>query len=79
MKTAISLPDELFHETERWTVTLGVSRSALIADALREHLARLEAESLTRRIDAAVDLAGDESRDVVAANRRRLARDAEDW
>lgn len=82
MKTAISLPDELFAHTDRWVSILGVTRSALVADALREHLARLEARSLTTEIDAALELlrtGDDDTREAVAASRRRLARDTEDW
>jgi len=40
MKTAISLPDELFHQIDRCSRQLKVSRSRLLADAAREYLAR---------------------------------------
>src|SRR5437867_3734933 len=40
MKTAISIPDDLFHEVERCTRRLRVSRSRLFADAAREYLAK---------------------------------------
>jgi metal-responsive CopG/Arc/MetJ family transcriptional regulator len=40
MKTAISLPDELFHRIDRCCRQLKVSRSRLLADAAREYLAR---------------------------------------
>jgi predicted transcriptional regulator len=40
VKTAISIPDELFREVERCSRRLGVSRSRLFADAVREYLAR---------------------------------------
>jgi len=40
MKTAISIPDDLFHEVERCSRRLRVSRSRLFADAAREYLAK---------------------------------------
>ena len=40
MKTAISIPDDLFHEVEACTRRLKVSRSRLFADAAREYIAR---------------------------------------
>jgi len=40
MKTAISIPDQLFHEVEQCSRLLRVSRSRLFADAAREYLAR---------------------------------------
>lgn len=40
MKTAISIPDDLFHEIDACSRRLRVSRSRLIASAAREYLAR---------------------------------------
>ena len=40
MKTAISIPDDLFHEVERCSRRLRMSRSRLFADAAREYLAK---------------------------------------
>ncbi len=40
MKTAISVPDDLFREMERCSRRLQVSRSRLFADAAREYLAK---------------------------------------
>ncbi len=81
MKTAISLPDELFEHVDRAAAALGMSRSALIAAALARYLQQLEAESLTRDIDAALERIGPDDSWAVAADagRRRLARDAENW
>lgn len=44
MKTAISLPDELYLRAERLAQRLGRSRSALYAEALAAYLSALEAE-----------------------------------
>lgn len=43
MKTAISIPDELFHQIDLCSRRLKVSRSRLLADAAREYLARRRA------------------------------------
>jgi predicted transcriptional regulator len=40
VKTAISIPDELFREVELCSRRLKVSRSRLFADAVREYVAR---------------------------------------
>jgi len=38
MKTAISIPDELFHSADEAAKNLGLSRSALIQRALEDYL-----------------------------------------
>jgi hypothetical protein len=40
MKTAISIPDDLFEEVERFSKRRKVSRSRLFTDAVREYLPR---------------------------------------
>lgn len=40
MKTAISIPDALFHQIDLCARRLKVSRSRLLADAAREYLGR---------------------------------------
>jgi metal-responsive CopG/Arc/MetJ family transcriptional regulator len=51
MKTAISVPDNVFHAGERLAHRLGVSRSGLYAKALREFLARHDDDEITRRLN----------------------------
>ena len=43
MKTAISIPDELFHQIDLCSRRLRVSRSRLLADAARRYLAQQRA------------------------------------
>jgi len=50
MKTAVSVPDDLFQAGERFANRLGLSRSGLYAKALQEFLARHDDE-ITRRLD----------------------------
>jgi predicted transcriptional regulator len=52
MKTAISLPDELFEAAEALAARLEVPRSRLYAIALEEFLARHDARRVSERLDA---------------------------
>jgi metal-responsive CopG/Arc/MetJ family transcriptional regulator len=51
MKTAVSLPDEIFRQAEAAAKKLRVSRSKLYATALSEYLERQRAESVTERLN----------------------------
>jgi len=51
MKTAISIPDEVFEAAERAAKSLGVSRSELYATAVREYLERYRREDLTEKLN----------------------------
>lgn len=51
MKTAISLPDELFSAADSLADRLGVSRSELYANALAEYVARYSDAEVTARLD----------------------------
>jgi len=51
MKTAVSVPDELYQAGERFAHRLGLSRSGLYARALQEFLARHDDDEITRRLD----------------------------
>ena len=48
MKTAISLPDALFHSAEALAHRLGVSRSKLFANAVAEFIAQLYNQKCSR-------------------------------
>lgn len=61
MKTAVSIPNDLFAAGEALAARLGSSRSALYAAALREFVARHEPEALRAVINAAI---GDRPQDV---------------
>jgi hypothetical protein len=51
MKTAVSVPDDLFRLAETTARRLRVSRSQLYATALAEFLNRQEADSVTERLN----------------------------
>ena len=75
MKTAISIPDDVFAEAEQLTHRLKVSRSKLYTDALREYLARHDDDVVVEalnRLCQSIDSRADPA--VAAAGRRLLTR-----
>ena len=52
MKTAISVPDELFEAADRLARRLGSSRSELYATAIYEFLERHKFQGVSERLDA---------------------------
>jgi metal-responsive CopG/Arc/MetJ family transcriptional regulator len=81
MKTAISVPDEIFEQAAGQAAELGISRSEFFARAARRYLDELAAQSLTSQIDQALQAAGDDDSAAVsaAAGRRLLAAGDDDW
>ena len=55
MKTAISIPDDLFATAELLAARLGVSRSELYVTALREYVAAHHYDRVTERLNAIYD------------------------
>jgi len=55
MKTAVSLPDDVFAEAEAYAQAHGLSRSHLYAAAMREFLVRHNDDAITEAINAAID------------------------
>lgn len=51
MKTAISMPDDVFHRAERLARRTKKSRSQLYSDAVREYVARHAPEEVTEAMD----------------------------
>ena len=51
MKTAISLPDDLFEAADALAERMGVSRSELYATAVAEYLAKHRGEDVTARLN----------------------------
>lgn len=62
MKTAISIPDDLFDSAEGAARRLGLSRSELYARALRDYLAEHGTEGITERLN---EVYGDEQESVL--------------
>jgi metal-responsive CopG/Arc/MetJ family transcriptional regulator len=55
MKTAVSLPDDVFREAERQARRARKSRSQLYAEALSEYLARHAPDEVTEAMNRVVD------------------------
>lgn len=52
MKTAISIPDKVFHDADSLAARLEITRSALYTAAIRDYLARHTDADVTSRLDA---------------------------
>ncbi len=52
MKTAISLPDDVFTSASALARKLGMSRSGLIAAAVREFVAKHQSAKISERLNA---------------------------
>lgn len=76
MKTAISLPDEVFYAAERHAKRMQKSRSQLYAEALAEYLARHTPDEVTEAMNRVIDKLGNPAVDplVTAAARRVFER-----
>jgi predicted transcriptional regulator len=78
MKTAISLPDDLFDDAERLAKVLKKSRSRLYGEAVREYVARHSADQITEALDRVCASAVPADIDfAVSAGRQALQRS--DW
>lgn len=77
VKTAISLPDELFHEIDLCSRRLRVSRSRLLADAARQYLAQqrgpFDATAAWNDVIATAGQPGDDPAAVALRRRSKLA------
>jgi len=51
MKTAISIPDDVFQEAERLAAETKQSRSCLYSRAVREYVARHSSDAVTAALD----------------------------
>ena len=71
MKTAISLPDEIFESADALAERLGLSRSELYATAVAEYLAKHRGEDVTARLN---DVFADHASGVDPAVRSAQAR-----
>ncbi len=71
MKTAISLPDDVFESADELAEQMGVSRSRLYATAVAEYVAKYRTRGLTARLDKVYS---EESSGVASALRTAQAR-----
>jgi len=78
MKTAISLPDELFEAVERLVRRSNRSRSEVYAEALRDYVARHAPDEVTQALDDLVAELDEPANEFVSAAARRTL-SATDW
>ena len=75
MKTAVSLPDDLFQAADELAERTELSRSELYARALREYLERHDHDQVTARLDAlAAEIDTGVAPEMKRATRRLLER-----
>jgi hypothetical protein len=75
MKTAVSIPDDVFADAERLARKLKQSRSQLYSHALREYVSRHAGEHVTETLDkVCTDVGSSEDGFASTAARRRLRR-----
>ena len=74
MKTAVSLPDDVYRGAERYAKRTRKSRSQLYAEALSEYLARHAPDEVTEDMNAVVEQLGEAGQDpfIARAGRRVL-------
>lgn len=77
MKTAVSIPDDVFEDAERLASRLKTSRSKLYARALAEFVARHDDDRVTALMDEAVREAGGQSDAFVTAAAKQSMRRSE--
>lgn len=60
MKTAISMPDDVYKQAQRFAKKLGISRSELVTRAVRRFLEDEQATAIRASYDAAFGADGDD-------------------
>ncbi|SRR6266851_805747 len=77
MKTAVSIPDEVFEGAERLARRTKRSRSRLFSDALKEYLARHAPDEVTEAMNKACAEIGDAEDAFVSSAARRVLEQSE--
>lgn len=77
MKTAISVPDDVFNRAEQLARRQGRSRSELYSAAVREYVARHAPDDVTEALDRVVEDVGPEPAEFRRAAAKRVMRRAE--
>ena len=78
MKTAVSIPDDVFQEAERLAADLKTSRSRLYSRALQEFVARHDPNQVTETMNRVVDEIGT-VRDEFSQTAARRVLERVDW
>ena len=78
MKTAVSIPDEVYQGTERLARRTKRSRSRIFSDALREYLARHCGDEVTAAVNQAYSEI-DDLEDALAVSAGRFILERSEW
>ena len=78
MKTAVSIPDQIFERAERLARRTRKSRSHVFSSALREYVARHSPDDVTEAMDRVCDQVG-EQRDPFVARAARRTLEHSEW
>jgi len=74
MKTAVSIPDDLFRKADELAGRMGKSRSEVYREALADYVCRRDPGAVTRALDEIADeISAEERAFTTAAARRTLA------
>jgi len=72
MKTAVSIPDDLFEKAERYAERVKKTRDEVYSEALRVYVMRLTDEEITASWNAVLDEVGREPDEFVREAGRRV-------
>jgi metal-responsive CopG/Arc/MetJ family transcriptional regulator len=72
MKTAVSIPDEVFEKVERLAHRARRSRSQVFSAALKEYIARHAPDEVTEAMNRVCEQLGDQEDAFIAATSRRV-------
>lgn len=79
MKTAVSLPDDVFRSAEQFARRARKSRSRLYAEALAEYLARHAPDEVTEDMNRVVEQLGESGPDPFVARASRRVLTGVEW
>lgn len=79
MKTAISLPDDLFASTDALAARLGMTRSGLIAAALAEYVAKHRTAKISERLNEVYSTEDSRVPKALRRAQRRAVGDSDAW
>jgi predicted transcriptional regulator len=79
MKTAVSVPNDLFAQVDRLARRSRRSRSEVYSAALREYMARHDPDEITVLLDQVVAEVGEAEADPFVSAAARAALDATEW
>ena len=77
MKTAVSIPNDIFEVAERLARRTRKSRSQLFSDALKEYLARHTPDEITEAMNRVCDEVGETKDPFVSHAAHRILRQSE--